>query len=158
MAERRGGHAGAGDWPAVSDLPEKTFQDAFKALDARDRQRKAERKSGSAMSDKQMARAAVSGQLLVFRTGVLMPMEGYVVGMDDFHWMVATPSNEAEGEGVQTTLIHKTCPLVTFTEQYLVDENDGDRQKIQQIGGAFWEFCLVSGLVRTLPIDQEQKL
>lgn len=101
-----------------------------------------------------MARAAVDGRMLVFRTGVLMPMDGYVVGMDDFHWLIATPADSHEP--VQTTLIHKTCPLVTFTDHYLADEDDEDRRKIQQIGGAFWEFCVSSGLVRT-PTDQEQK-
>jgi hypothetical protein len=113
------------------------------------------KKSGSAMSDKQMARAAVDGRMLVFRTGVLVPLEGYVVGMDDFHWLIATPANLDEGEPVLTTLIHKSCPLVTFTETYLVDEDQEDRTKIQQIGGHFWTWCVTSGLVRTLT-DQEQ--
>lgn len=115
----------------------------------------ARRMSGSAMSDKQMARAAVDGRMLVFRTGVLVPMEGYVVGMDDFHWLIATPSDGHEP--VQTTLVHKTCPLVTFTDHYLVDESAGDREKVQKIGDAFWTWCVMCGLARSVPTDQELK-
>jgi hypothetical protein len=115
----------------------------------------ARRKSGSAMSDKQMARAAVDGRMLLFRTGVLVPMDGYVVGMDDFHWLIATPSDGHEP--VQMTLVHKTCPLITFTDHYLVDEDEVDRAKIQKIGSAFWNWCVTCGLARSVPTDQEQK-
>jgi len=111
------------------------------------------RKSGSHMSDKQMARAAVEGQRLVFRTGVEMPIEGYVVGMDDFHWLIATPSDTREP--VMTTLVHKSCPLVQFTPLYLRDEDEEDRRLIQDIGVPFWRFCQSSGLARSLPNLQE---
>jgi hypothetical protein len=115
----------------------------------------ASRRSGSAMSDKQIARAAVDGQRLVFRTVAFTPMDGYVVGMDDFHWLIASPGEL--GEPVATTLIHKTCPLVSFTDTYLADEPEGDRQEIQEIGRPFWENCVRSGLVRATSNQEPQK-
>jgi hypothetical protein len=106
---------------------------------------------GSSMSDKQMARAAVEGRKIIFCTGVLTPMEGYVVGMDDYHWLIAAPS---EGErGVQTTLVHKSCPLVTFTADLLSGEIDEDREKIQSIGHSFWRYCVDNGLSRPTTIN-----
>lgn len=114
------------------------------------------RKTGSAMSDKQIARAAVEGRKLVFRTEVLVPMEGYIVGTDDYHWLVACPSQE--NQGVQTTLVHKSCPLVTFTEEFLTGELDEDREHIQRIGMSFWNYCISSGLSRPVTTDQERPL
>jgi hypothetical protein len=113
------------------------------------------RTTGSAMSDKQVARAAVNGQMIVFRTGLFVPVEGYiivegyVVGMDDYHWLVATPSDDRLP--VQTVLVHKTCPLVTFIDQHLADETEDDRKKIQTIGNAFWDYCVTTGLTRSVP-------
>lgn len=97
------------------------------------------KKSGSAMSDKQIARAAVDGQRLIFRTGAWTPLDGYVVGMDDYHWLIASPGEL--GEPVETTLVHKTCPLVSFTDTYLKDEPEEDRTEIERIGRSFWENC-----------------
>lgn len=114
----------------------------------------AKKRIGSAMSDKQIATAAVTGRKLTFRTGVLVPIEGYVVGMDDYHWLVAEPSYE--DRGVQTTLIHKSCPLVTFTDEFLAGEIDEDRQIIRDIGGSFWTFCVTNHLSRSLPLDHQE--
>lgn len=106
---------------------------------------------GSAMSDKQIARAAVEGRKLIFRTGVLIPLGGYVVGMDNYHWLIAAPS---EGDtSVQTSLIHKSCPLVTFTSEYLSGEISEDRKEIQRIGSPFWRYCIDNGLSRPTQID-----
>jgi hypothetical protein len=113
------------------------------------------KKTGSHMSDKQMARAAVQGQRLIFRTGVEMPVEGYVVGMDDFHWLIATPSNPREP--VMTVLVHKSCPLVSFTPVHLEDEDEEDRRIIQETGLAFWSFCQSSGLARSFSTLQESQ-
>jgi hypothetical protein len=114
----------------------------------------ASRRSGSAMSDKQIARAAVEGQRLIFRTGAWTPVDGYVVGMDDYHWLIATVGDEST-DPVSTTLIHKTCPLVSFTDTYLADEPEEDRTVIQRIGRSFWESCVKLGLVRTTSSNQE---
>lgn len=113
------------------------------------------RKTGSAMSDKQIARAAVEGRKIVFYSGVLMPVEGYVVGMDDYHWLIATPSER--DLGVQTALVHKTCPLVSFTGEFLAGEIDEDREKIRSIGRTFWDFCISHHLTRSVPTDKEQQ-
>ncbi len=151
--------ASTGDWPAAPSMTRGEFERAW----ARDHKRDkivalppSPRRSGSAMSDKQIARAAVNGQMLMFRTGVLVPMEGYVVGMDDYHWFVAVPSDNHEP--FQTTLIHKSCPLVTFTHHYLVDEDEVNREKVREVGQAFWEYCVTSGLTRAVSNEQEKML
>lgn len=113
------------------------------------------KKSGSAMSDKQIARAAVNGQRLIFRTGAWTPLDGYVVGMDDFHWLIASPG-DLTGEPVTTTLIHKTCPLVSFTDTYLADEPEEDRTEIEKIGRPFWAYCENQNLARRTS-NQEKK-
>lgn len=61
----------------------------------------AKARSGSAMSTKQLARTAIDGRLVTFR----FPfggetVQGYLCGMDDFHWMVITAQGEKH-------LIHK---------------------------------------------------
>lgn len=108
------------------------------------------------MSDKQIARAAVEGQRLIFRTGAWTPVDGYVVGMDDYHWLIAAPGEEST-DPVITTLIHKTCPLVSFTDTYLADEPEEDRIVIQQIGRPFWESCVKQGLVRAISNQEPLK-
>lgn len=107
------------------------------------------------MSDKQIARAAVAGQRLIFRTVAFTPMDGYVVGTDDYHWLIASPGER--GEPVEITLVHKTCPLVSFTDTYLADEPDADRKEIQRIGHLFWENCVRTGLVRTASNQEPQQ-
>lgn len=73
---------------------------------------------GAAMSTKQMARTVQDGKKVHFRwhpdaDGI----EGYLCGMDDFHWMVVTP------EG-RTILVHKgSAPIIDIaTEATLHDE------------------------------------
>jgi hypothetical protein len=55
---------------------------------------------GSAMSSKQLARTVLDGRRLIFRLTSGVEVEGYLSGMDDFHWMVVT----TEG---QKFLLHK---------------------------------------------------
>lgn len=137
-----------GDWPEMlAQVPATAYDEngtAQRSMTAT----KAAKKTGSSMSDKQIARAAVQGQRLIFRTVAFTPMDGYVVGMDDFHWLIASPGEL--GEPVATTLIHKTCPLVSFTDTYLADEPDEDRTAIQRIGRPFWESCVRLGLARAI--------
>lgn len=155
------GHAGSGDWPAIkNDMTNAEIEEALKSLGQNRRDDvktpvAAKKKAGSAMSDKQIARAAVEGQRLIFRTVAFTPMDGYVVGMDDFHWLIASPGEL--GEPVATTLIHKTCPLVSFTDTYLADEPEEDRQEIQKIGRSFWESCVRLGLVRATSNQEPQQ-
>lgn len=114
------------------------------------------KKTGSAMSDKQIARAAVEGQRLIFRTTAWTPLDGYVVGMDDYHWLIAS-IGERDTDPVFTTLVHKTCPLVSFTDTYLADEPPEDRTVIRQIGRPFWESCMRLGLVPATSNQEPQK-
>lgn len=114
------------------------------------------KKAGSSMSDKQIARAAVEGRRLIFRTVAFTPLDGYVVGMDDYHWLIASIGEELT-DPVFTTLVHKTCPLVSFTDTYLADEPDEDRTAIQQIGRPFWESCMRLGLAPATSNQEPQK-
>jgi hypothetical protein len=144
-----------GDWPdmlaQIPALPQEDTGTGRRTATAT----KVAKKTGSAMSDKQIARAAVQGQRLIFRTVAFTPMDGYVVGMDDYHWLIASPGEQ--GEPVETTLIHKTCPLVSFTDTYLADEPDEDRKEIQRIGRPFWESCMRLGLAPATSNQEPQK-
>lgn len=94
-------------------------------------------RQGAAMSTKQVARAAHAGIKIAFHTGV-MDFSGYVVGSDDFHWLVASAHPTY---GVYTALVHKTCPVVVFTSDLLENEPENDREAIESIGSGFWEWC-----------------
>lgn len=155
-----GQHFASGE-PNLSSHEEVTR--ALDKIEAAHRESAARRpRMGSAMSDRQIARAAVDGRKLEFRTGVMLPVAGYVVGMDDYYWFVAEPSGitldgeDVEEHGVQPTLVHKSCALVTFTDEYLEGELDEDRQRIRSIGRPFWEWCVTQGLARA-PKEQEQQ-
>lgn len=52
------------------------------------------------MSSKQLARTVLDGRRLTFRLNSGAEIEGYLSGMDDFHWMVVTPDG-------QKYLLHK---------------------------------------------------
>lgn len=102
-----------------------------------DEAKKPQTRQGDVMSGKQIGRAAAEGQKLAFHTGVL-DVAGYVVGSDDFHWLVAATHKEY---GVYTALVHKTCPVVVFTTSTLEEEPQMDRDVITGIGGPFWAWC-----------------
>lgn len=60
------------------------------------------------MSTKQLARTVIDGRLLTFTPLVGEQITGYLCGMDDFHWMVITPSGS-------THLVHKaSAPVIDF--------------------------------------------
>ena len=52
------------------------------------------------MSSKQLARTVLDGRRLTFRLTSGAEVEGYLSGMDDFHWMVVTSQG-------QKFLLHK---------------------------------------------------
>lgn len=79
-------------------------------------------RSGSAMSTKQLARTAIDGRLVSFRFPFGSTVQGYLCGMDDFHWMIVTSQGEKQ-------LIHKGSASVihlaeesTYTAEPLVDD------------------------------------
>ena len=92
------------------------------------------------MSSKQLAYAATVGRRITFdflssgRT-----IQGYLVGMDDFHWLV---SYAVLGE-VETVLLHKgAVDMVTLTgSRTLADEEPGVQVAIEATGQPFFDFC-----------------
>jgi sRNA-binding regulator protein Hfq len=92
---------------------------------------------GSSVSDKQMGRAAAEGTQVVMFLASGTDISGYVVGMDDYHWLLASVS-----EGLRIVhLVHKTCPLVSFLPHGLDQEDEEDQQWVTSIGSPFWGFC-----------------
>lgn len=102
-----------------------------------DEAKKRPTRQGAAMSAKQIGRAAHAGIKIAFHTGVY-DISGYVVGSDDFHWLVTSVHRQY---GVYTALVHKSCPVVVFTADLLENETEDDRVAIEAIGAGFWEWC-----------------
>jgi hypothetical protein len=85
------------------------------------------------MSTKQISRAAVDGRRLRFifadRT-----IEGYVVGLDDYHWLVAPYDSD------ELNLVHKgSASLVVFTAHTLNDEDPATQERVTKVGQAYWD-------------------
>lgn len=94
---------------------------------------------GSDVSSKQIAWAAVNGRLVKFSTTV-GDYAGYVIGQDDFHWVIATVPQS--GTAHQTALIHKgSAAVVTITDSVLDSESDQIASSITMAGSPFWAFC-----------------
>lgn len=74
------------------------------------------------MSTKQIATSVLGGRKVNFRT-LQGPIEGYVVGADDYHWLVAVV--QGSGPKVITHLVHKSAPLITLARQPTLDEEPG---------------------------------
>ena len=92
------------------------------------------------MSSKQLAYAATAGRRITFDfLSSARTIQGYLVGMDDFHWLVAYP---AHGE-VETALLHKgAVDLVVLSgSRILADEDPSIRVAIEEIGRQFLDFC-----------------
>lgn len=110
---------------------------------------RAERRSRSAsdLSDKQIAQAAMRGRKVTFSFVATQPaheLVGYVVGMDSYHWMVATPVGETPGEDpIVLTLVHKSQPgmIRLHTAPTLDTEPDETRQALARVGQGFWSHC-----------------
>ena len=106
------------------------------------------------MSSKQMAYAATSGRRVSFSfLAANHQVSGYLVGMDDYHWLVACL---VPGE-VQTTLIHKSsADLVTISNESTLDsEHDYIKVAVQEIGRGFFAFCnrTYFGKTTTAPVN-----
>jgi hypothetical protein len=88
------------------------------------------------MSSKQISRAAMDRTRLRFRLNVnIDPIVGYVVGMDDYHWLVAN-------QEAHVMLVHKGSTVtVEFTEQTLDNEPLDMQSRIAKIGQPFWDAC-----------------
>lgn len=109
------------------------------------------------MSDRQLGRAAVEHRRLIFHPADHESIPGYLVGMDDFHWLVATPASDVDKHHL-TVLIHKSCPLVAFSHVFLDEESEDVQLWVKQVGKGFWEHCKTTYLGhRTATTEQEQK-
>lgn len=62
-------------------------------------------RQGSAVSTKELGRAAVEGRRLILTFTSGARVEGYLAGMDDYHWKIVDPDG-----GV--LLIHKSAPEI----------------------------------------------
>lgn len=100
-----------------------------------------EERQGSRMSDRQLARAATSGRRLTITLQTGDSLMGYLVGSDDFHWLIAHMRHEHAEP--QVTLIHKgSTPRIDISPSPTLHNEDEDYQAfVQQIGAGFWAFC-----------------
>jgi len=91
------------------------------------------------MSTKQVSRAAIDNRQLRFVLNVnLEPVEGYVVGMDDYHWMIAQRSHPTALP--TTALVHKgSTAYVEFTNMFLHSEDEQLQTFAKKVGASFWE-------------------
>lgn len=93
------------------------------------------KRSGSHMSDKQMAHAAVNNNLLHFNFSFGVIISGYLSGMDSFHWMIITKDGG-------TLLIHKSrVDFVEITDSKLANEDADIIEKVTKVAEPFWKFC-----------------
>lgn len=111
---------------------------------------------GSTASDKQLGRAAAEGKTARFYTDGVdkPPVLGYLVGMDDYHWTVATLSSAEmpEDRVPLVTLVHRSCPLISISpEPTLAVEPEAYREWLTGVGGKFWEFCSKKYLGKPVP-------
>lgn len=85
------------------------------------------------MSSKQLARTVLDGKKVTFRFTSGEMVEGYLCGMDDFHWMVVT----SEG---RKHLVHKgSASIIDLADDpsYADEEN---HSSLEQVVGPFRRF------------------
>jgi len=107
-------------------------------------------KRGASLSTKQIEQASLRGRLVGFKFFSTQPAHevwGYIVGMDDYHWMVAsrsidapTPSTE-QPKPVTLILLHKSKidAVVLQTEVTLESEPVDIREAVSAVGNPYWD-------------------
>jgi len=90
------------------------------------KERSGNSRRGSMTSDREIAFAVRTGQLVTFHPAVGEPVTGYVCGMDDFHWKAIVPSDNS------VHLIHKSAPVVRVHPEPTYDQetNKDDLEKV----------------------------
>jgi hypothetical protein len=91
------------------------------------------------MSTRQMAWAATAGRKITFTwLGPAHTLEGYLVGMDDFNWLITSIGSEP-----QTVLVHKASPDLTVisAEPSLHSEPNHVQDAVYAVGRPFFTFC-----------------
>jgi hypothetical protein len=102
---------------------------------------------GAFMSNKQISEAAARGRKVTFAFLSSQPAHeviGYVVGMDDYHWMVASvvPEPAPEQDPIAIVLVHKSADMISLSSRNSFDQETQEVQKaLTDIGGAFWDYC-----------------
>lgn len=90
-------------------------------------------RSGSAMSSKQLARTVLDGKKVAFRFASGETVEGYLCGMDDFHWMVVTPEGSKH-------LVHKGSASIITLADIASYASEPKRSDLEQVVGPFRRF------------------
>ena len=107
-------------------------------------------RTGSSMSAKQIAYAATRGRqvILKFLRGEKSSksIKGYVVGADDYHWLVAEPVLDYSGGDDHTLVTHLVAKgrvdIVTLSpDATLEDEPTVIRLAVEELGRGFRSYC-----------------
>lgn len=85
------------------------------------------------MSSKQLARTVLDGRRLTFRLTSGTEVEGYLSGMDDFHWMVITPQG-------QKYLLHKGSTALIALADEATYKDEALFSEMEKIVRPFREF------------------
>jgi hypothetical protein len=101
-------------------------------------------RTGSIASTKAMARAAVEGRLITFSFSEEWIISGYLIGMDDFHWVIVEMASN-----LKTNLIHKSVPHVVIGTSTLDTESEEFQRRAKEMGESFWGYCKKNYLGRT---------
>lgn len=94
------------------------------------------------MSSRQLAYAAKNGRRVTFTFVHGDHEHGYIVGMDDYHWLLAVVTDDA-AEPVEVTLIHKgSASRIKITAQDSLSQESSEVQKaVRRIGSKFFEWA-----------------
>lgn len=108
------------------------------------------RRRGSNVSDRQIAGAASRGRKVTFQFLTANPgheVSGYIVGMDDYHWMVASvvpESTRVQGDSpIALSLVHKSrVDLIRLHDASTINkESESAQAALVEVGQKFWRFC-----------------
>lgn len=91
---------------------------------------RATERRGSAASDKQVHRAVKEWQKIIFFPQMGPTVEGWVIGLDDYHWVVF----DTHGH---TVLVHKSCPSLRITDVEPEALGEPKATKIREAGEPF---------------------
>lgn len=117
------------------------------------------------MSDRQMARAAVDGRLVIFIQELNTSLNdgdrsirGFLVGADDYHWMIIPDDSlRLEDGDLSVILVHKSCPFVMISgSARLGDRPEIDQKRVARIGQGFWDYCKQAHFGFTATTPQEK--
>jgi hypothetical protein len=99
-------------------------------------------RSGSSVSSRQMAYAAVNGLKVNLQwLSVDRSVAGYLVGMDDFHWMLVSTNSDIDSSDV--VLVHKASPdlVIIIKEPSLASEPKYLQVIVEDVGRGFFSYC-----------------